>query len=163
MRISIVKKYTDISTVTDEMLFEFIDRIEVHTVTGGRSRYRQQKVDIYFNFLGEYIPQTEEISEEERIALIDKEHKERVQKKNKKAAAKQKEIMAQLRIDAENGDQEAIAKLAHKKEIARKASAKANAKLREARNADPEYIAKQEAKEQARILKVQEQERKRIG
>lgn len=160
--ISIVKKYTDISTVTDEMLFEFIDRIEVHTVTGGRSRYRQQKVDIYFNFLGEYIPQTEEISEEERIALIDKEHKERVQKKNKKAAAKQKEIMAQLRIDAENGDQEAIAKLAHKKEIARKASAKANAKLREARNADPEYIAKQEAKEQARILKVQEQERKRM-
>lgn len=38
------------------------------------------------------IPKTEEISEEERIALTDKEHKERVREKNKKAAAKQKEI-----------------------------------------------------------------------
>ena len=121
-----------------------------------------QKIDVYFNFLGKYVPATEEISEEERIAMIDAEHEERLKAKNQRAAAKQKEYMAQLKIDAENGDVEAIAKLAHKKEIARKASAKANAKLREARNADPEYIAMQEAKEQARILKVQEQERKRI-
>lgn len=121
-----------------------------------------QKIDVYFNFLGKYVPATEEISEEERIAMIDAEHEERLKAKNQRAVAKQKEYMAQLKIDAENGDVEAIAKLAHKKEIARKASAKANAKLREARNADPEYIAMQEAKEQARILKVQEQERKRI-
>ena len=143
------------------MLFEFIDRVDVHTVTGGRTRYRQQKVDIHFNFLGEYVPAGDEISEEERIANIDAEYRERKIQKGKRAYEKQKELMKQLKIDAENGDQEAIEKLAHKKEIARKASARANAKLREARNADPEYIAMQEAKEQARILKVQEQERKR--
>ena len=160
--ISIVKKYTDISTVTDEMLFEFIDRIEVHTVTGGRTIYRQQKVDIYFNFLGEYVPETEEISEEERRARIDAEHEQRLLEKTKRSHARQTEIMEQLRIDAENGDQEAIAELNRRREIKRKASAKANAKLRERRNADPEYIAKQEAKEQERIRKVQEQERRRI-
>ena len=159
--VALVKKYTDITAITDEMLFEFIDRVDVHTVTGGRTRYRQQKVDIHFNFLGEYIPAGDEISEEERRAIIDAEHEEKLRAKGKRSYEKQKELMKQLKIDAENGDQEAIEKLAHKKEIARKASARANAKLREARNADPEYIAKQEAKEQARILKVQEQERKR--
>lgn len=159
--VALVKKYTDITEITDEMLFEFIDRVDVHTVTGGRTRYRQQKVDIHFNFLGEYVPAGDEISEEERIANIDAEYKERKIQKGRRAYEKQKKLMKQLKIDAENGDQEAIEKLAHKKEVARKASAKANAKLREARNANPEYIAKQEAKEQARILKVQEQERKR--
>ena len=160
--VALIKKYTDISSITDDMLFEFIDKIYVHQVTGGRTRYRQQQIDIHFNFLGEYIPAFDEISEEERIAMIDAEHKARLQEKNKRAQAKQKERMEQLEIAANNGDQEAIEKLAYKKELKRQCSARANARLREARNADPEYIAKQEAKEQARILKVQEQERKRM-
>lgn len=160
--IALIKKYTDITEITDDMLFEFIDKIYVHKVTGGRTRYRQQQIDIHFNFLGEYIPAFDEISEEERIAIIDAEHKARKRASAKKAQANQKERMRQLEIAANNGDQEAIEKLAYKKELNRQRSARANARLREARNADPEYIAKQEAKEQARILKVQEQERKRI-
>lgn len=160
--ISLIKKYTDITAITDDMLFEFIDKIYVHTVTGGRTRYRQQQIDIHFNFLGEYVPAFDDISEEERIAIIDAEYKERMKAKAQRAQAKEKERMEQLEIAANNGDQEAIEKLAYKKELKRRSSARANARLREARNADPEYIAKQEAKEQARILKAQEQERKRI-
>lgn len=160
--ISLVKKYTNITELTDEMLFEFIDKIVVHTVTGGRTIYRQQRIDIHFNFLGEYVDSFGDYSEEEYKAIIDEQQKEKKRIKNKKAWARKKELTAQLRIKAENGDQDAIAKLEHDKERARKNAAKANAKLREARNASPEYIAKQEAKEQARIRKVQEQERKRM-
>jgi DNA invertase Pin-like site-specific DNA recombinase len=160
--IALIKKYTNITEITDEILFEFIDRIEVHTVRGGRTRYRQQKIDIHFNFLGEYVPASDEVSEEERMTVIDAEYEQRQREKNKRAYEKQKKRMEQLRIDAENGDKEAIAKLEHKREIAKKASARANARLRETRNADPEYIARQEEKEKARIRKVQEQERRRI-
>ena len=159
--VSLVKKYTDITEITDEMLFEFIDRIEVHSVTGGRTRYRQQKVDIHFNFLGEYVPAEDEISEEERIAQIDAANEDRLKRKKERATENHRKRMEELRAKAAAGDPEAIRLLEHKLEIRRRASTKANAKLRAARNADPEYIAKQEAKEQARILKVQEQERKR--
>lgn len=126
-----MKKYTDISTVTDEMLFEFIDRIEVHSVTGGRTRYRQQKIDVYFNFLGKYVPATEEISEEERIAMIDAEHEERLKAKNQRAAAKQKEYMAQLKIDAENGDSAAIKELAEYRKYMSEATTRSRKKMYE--------------------------------
>ena len=45
------------------MLYAFIEKVEVHAPTGGRTRYRQQRIDIYFNFIGEYHPPAEEISE----------------------------------------------------------------------------------------------------
>ena len=68
--IALVKKYRDCEELTDTMLYAFIDRIEVHEATGGRTIYRQQKIDIYFNFIGNYYPPVETISEEERIAAI---------------------------------------------------------------------------------------------
>ena len=50
--IALVKKYRDCEELTDTMLYAFIDRIEVHEATGGRTIYRQQKIDIHFNFIG---------------------------------------------------------------------------------------------------------------
>ena len=50
--IALVRKYRDCEELTDTMLYAFIDRIEVHEATGGRTIYRQQKIDIYFNFIG---------------------------------------------------------------------------------------------------------------
>ena len=50
-----------------------IDRIEVHEATGGRTIYRQQNIDIHFNFIGNYYPPVEAVSEEERIAAIEAE------------------------------------------------------------------------------------------
>ena len=46
-------------------------RIEVHEATGGRTIYRQQVIDIHFNFIGHFYPPAETITEEERIAAID--------------------------------------------------------------------------------------------
>ena len=68
--IALVKKYRDCEELTDTMLYAFIDRIEVHEATGGRTVYRQQNIDIHFNFIGNYYPPVETISEEERIAAI---------------------------------------------------------------------------------------------
>ena len=47
--------------------YEFIDRIVVH-VRMARGKCRQQKIDIYFNFIGDYLPPMPQISEEERAA-----------------------------------------------------------------------------------------------
>ena len=54
--IALVKKYKDCAELTDTMLYAFIDRIEVHEATGGRTIYRQQVIDIHFNFIGHFYP-----------------------------------------------------------------------------------------------------------
>lgn len=95
--IALIKKYTDITEITDDMLFEFIDKIYVHQVTGGRTGYRQHQIDIHFNFLGEYLPTFDEISEEERIARIDAEHKERLRKKKKERRRNRRNVWNSLR------------------------------------------------------------------
>ena len=71
--IALVKKYQNCTELTDSMLYAFVDRIEVHEATGGRTIYRQQQIDIHFNFIGNYYPPTEGASEEERIAAIEAE------------------------------------------------------------------------------------------
>lgn len=52
--LALVKKYRDCHELTDAMLYSFIDRVEVHEATGGRTIYRKQNIDIYFNFIGNY-------------------------------------------------------------------------------------------------------------
>lgn len=50
--IEIVRRYTDFTELTTPMLNEFIEKVVVHETTGSR-KDRQQKVDIYFNFIGQ--------------------------------------------------------------------------------------------------------------
>lgn len=58
--IAIVRRYTDFKELTTPMLNEFIEKVVVHEATGGRKN-RQQKVDIYFNFVGQVeIPKPDE-------------------------------------------------------------------------------------------------------
>lgn len=83
--IALVKKYRDCEELTDTMLYAFIDRIEVHEATGGRTIYRQQNIDIHFNFIGNYYPPVETVSEEERIAAIEAEQ---LRKKQERANAR---------------------------------------------------------------------------
>lgn len=49
--LDIVRKYTDVTELTTEMIHEFIDRVVVHAPEGGRKN-RTQQIDIYFNFIG---------------------------------------------------------------------------------------------------------------
>ena len=84
--IALVNKYRNCEELTDTMLYAFIDRVEVHEATGGRTVYRQQNIDIYFNFIGNYYPPVETVSEEERIAAIEAEQLRKKQEKAKRAA-----------------------------------------------------------------------------
>ena len=59
--IALVNRYRDCEELTDTMLYAFIDRVEVHQATGGRTVYRQQNIDIHFNFIGSYYPPVETV------------------------------------------------------------------------------------------------------
>ena len=160
--IALVKKYRDCEELTDTMLYAFIDRIEVHEATGGRTVYRQQKIDIHFNFIGNYYPLEETISEEERIAAIEADQLRKKQEKGKRAAERKKQKLEALRMAAEAGDPEAISKYEEHLANQRKRNQKRRQKLKEAREADPEYLSQLEEKERIKREKMLETERKRM-
>lgn len=160
--IALVKKYRDCEELTDTMLYAFIDRIEVHEATGGRTVYRQQKIDIHFNFIGNYYPPEETISEEERIAAIEADQLRKKQEKGKRAAERKKQKLEALRIAAEAGDPEAISKYEEHLANQRERNQKRRQKLKEAREADPEYLSQLEEKERIKREKMLETERKRV-
>ena len=160
--IALVRKYRDCEELTDTMLYAFIDRIEVHEATGGRTIYRQQKIDIYFNFIGNYYPPVETISEEERIAAIEAEQLRKKQEKNRRAAEVQKQKKAELMKAVEAGDPDAIAERERKLAMQRERNRRRQQRIRKAREADPEYIRQMDEKERIRQEKLLEAERKRI-
>ena len=160
--IALVRKYRDCEELTDTMLYAFIDRIEVHEATGGRTIYRQQKIDIYFNFIGNYYPPVETISEEERIAAIEAEQLRKKQEKNRRAAEVQKQKKAELMKAVEAGDPDAIAERERKLAMQRERNRRRQQRIREAREADPEYIRQMDEKERIKQEKMLEAERKRI-
>ena len=52
--IKLIRKYKDCETLTDEMLYELVEKVVIHSASGGRTIYRQQQIDIYFNFIGDF-------------------------------------------------------------------------------------------------------------
>lgn len=50
--IAVVRRYTNFTELTTPMLNEFIEKVVVHEATGGRTD-RKQKIDVYFNFVGQ--------------------------------------------------------------------------------------------------------------
>lgn len=159
--IALVNKYRNCEELTDTMLYAFIDRVEVHEATGGRTVYRQQNIDIYFNFIGNYYPPVETVSEEERIAAIEAEQLRKKQEKGKRAAEAQKQKKAELMKAVEAGDPEAIAEYERRLALQRERNHRRQQKIKEAREADPAYIAKMEEKERLQREKMLETERKR--
>ncbi len=110
--LSLVKKYQDYSELTDAMLYDFIEKIVVHQAEGGRSKDRTQQIDIYFNFIGQFIApispeEIEEIKQQEKEKAEKKRVRQRAnaKKSSQKTRLKEKEIRAL----AEAGDSEAKA------------------------------------------------------
>lgn len=54
--VEIVRKYTDITELTPAILNEFIEKVIVHERTGTRGNYHQ-KIEIFFNFVGQIDPE----------------------------------------------------------------------------------------------------------
>ena len=159
--IALVNRYRDCEELTDTMLYAFIDRVEVHQATGGRTVYRQQNIDIHFNFIGSYYPPVETVSEEERIAAIEAEQLRKKQEKGKRAAEVQKQKKAALKKAAEAGEPEAIAEYERKLALQRERNHRRQQKIKEAREAAPAHIAQMEEKERLQREKLLEAERKR--
>ena len=159
--IALVNKYRNCEELTDTMLYAFIDRVEVHQATGGRTVYRQQNIDIHFNFIGSYYPPVETVSEEERIAAIEAEQLRKKQEKGKRAADVQKQKKAALKKAAEAGEPEAIAEYERKLALQRERNHRRQQKIKEAREADPAHIAQMEERERLQREKLLEAERKR--
>jgi DNA invertase Pin-like site-specific DNA recombinase len=65
--VEIVRKYTDFTELTPAMIAEFIDRIEVHAPDKS-SGEREQQVDVYLNFVGQFDLPIPELSPEEMEA-----------------------------------------------------------------------------------------------
>lgn len=106
--LALVRKYKNCEELTDTMLYEFIDKIVIHAPTGVATVYRQQRIDIYFNFIGEYMPPGEAISEEDRIATIEQEQREKRMRYEKISAERKKQQRIVLKAAAET-DPEAAA------------------------------------------------------
>ena len=165
--VRLVKKYRDFEELTTPMLNDFIEKVVIHEAEGGRTKDRTQQVDIYFNFIGNFVLP---LSEDEYKAILEKgrqnnrkrsekmrelrmsdpeyrakmEEKERLalerKKKRQERATKKKKIaLAELKEQAEKGNQEAVRELEERRAIARERSRKSAEKRKQRAENDPEY------------------------
>ncbi len=95
--IALIDKYENFDTLTNTMLNEFVEKILVHERACKGSQDTTQEVEIYFNFVGRYIPpalQPVPLTPEEQEELRKKEErKDRLHQNylRRKANGKQKE------------------------------------------------------------------------
>ena len=84
--VRLVQKYRDLTEIDQTALNEFIDKVVVHEATGGRTADRSQQIDIYFNFIGQFmVEDTEEellMQEQEAQRLADLKERERNDRRN---------------------------------------------------------------------------------
>ncbi len=146
--IKVVKRYKDCTEVTNAMLYAFIEKVNVHAKSG-KGIYRQQKVDVYFNFIGNYKLPQQEISEAERIAKINEEQAVKRKQKSIKVSEKAKERLKTLKEDAKTNP-EAAAKYQARLEQNRERGRKYRQKKKAIILSSPEYAQKIIEKERKR-------------
>lgn len=93
--IKLAKRYTDFSKLTPTIINEFVDRVLVHEAEG-IGAYRTQEVEIYLNYIGQFIVPQEE------IVLTDEERKqqEKEAEKLRKKRESNRRYMARKREEA---------------------------------------------------------------
>ena len=131
------------TNITELMLNDFIEKVVIHEAEGGRTKDRTQQVDIYFNFIGNFVLP---LSEDEVEALQSEEARraeeiaERKRKSSKKSTQKRNQKRAEIKAKAEAGagDQEAQSQLAERKQYQVRATVKSYRKMRDdALSGDP--------------------------
>lgn len=151
--VALVKKYKEMSELTDSMLHELVDKVEVHAATGGRGRYRQQQLDVYLSFIGCLQPDVPAITEEERRAAIDAEIEAKRLAKNKRSAIVKSVKISDLK-EAAKTDPEAARKYQCFLDQRREADRIYRQKKKAERHSDPAYIEKQEARHKEHVLRT---------
>lgn len=103
--IALVEKYENFDTMTTTMLNEFVEKIFVHERARKGSIETTQEVEIYFNFVGRYVPPhfgEVNLTPEEQEALRKKEErKDRLHQNylRRKASGKQKEYEDRIKSE----------------------------------------------------------------
>ena len=88
--LALAQKYTDFSVLTAPMIYEFIDRIEVHAAEKDEDGDRVQEVEIYLKYLGKFdVPQPEPTPEE--LALLEKQKKQRQRDRERQKRRRERE------------------------------------------------------------------------
>ena len=92
--IKLIKKYKEPSELTSEMACELIDKIVIHEAVGKKPN-RQQQVDIYYNFIGQFdLPLTEEEIAQAKVETerqaAEKKQRKRERQKERNAAFQEK-------------------------------------------------------------------------
>ena len=113
--IFLISRYENFDELTTTMINEFVEKIIVHERDRKGSQTSKQKIEIYFNFIGNYeLPQAE-LSDEEKQKLEEEERriKERKDKLHqnylkRKASGKQKEYEDKYKARREQKKQEKI-------------------------------------------------------
>ena len=113
--ISLISRYENFDELTTTMINEFVEKIIVHERDRKGSQTSKQKIEIYFNFIGNYeLPQVE-LSEEEKQKLEEEERKIKERKDKlhqnylkRKASGKQKEYEDKYKARREQKKQEKI-------------------------------------------------------
>ena len=67
--VNLMARYNDFEEITPFMVSEFIDRIEVHERDRKGSVQTTQKIDIYFNFIGNYSMPEKKLTEAEKAEI----------------------------------------------------------------------------------------------
>lgn len=113
--ISLISRYENFDELTTTMINEFVEKIVVHERDRKGSQSSKQKIEIYFNFIGNYeLPQAE-LSEEEKQKLEEEERKIKERKDKlhqnylkRKASGKQKEYEDKYKARREQKKQEKL-------------------------------------------------------
>ena len=81
--ISLISRYENFDELTTTMINEFVEKIIVHERNRKSSQTSKQKIEIYFNFIGNYEPPKEELTEEEERLKIEEEKRKIKERKDR--------------------------------------------------------------------------------
>ena len=76
---TLINKYQDFENLTPAMLNELIDKIVVHERDRKGSIQTTQRVDIYFSFIGNYVPPAEPVDPE--VAAAQEEERRKIEER----------------------------------------------------------------------------------
>ena len=96
--IALIDKYENFDTLTNTMLNEFVEKILVHERARKGSQDTTQEVEIYFNFVGRYIPPALQ-----PVPLTPEEQEELRKKEERKDRLHQNYLRARLMASRRNG------------------------------------------------------------
>ena len=81
--ISLISRYENFDELTTTMINKFVEKIIVHERNRKGSQTSKQKIEIYFNFIGNYEPPKEELTEEEERLKIEEEERKIKERKDR--------------------------------------------------------------------------------